>query len=86
MLAPYTDVNACATSIRLRIRVQQFLLLGVGYSTRGKPGDLGGEDTRPPLARGDGVNKRRLGVKGFRVRWLLIFKRVSSSAGDFCLY
>jgi hypothetical protein len=71
---------------RLAVRTQPFLLPAIDFSTRGKPGDLGGSDTRPPLARGDGVNKRRPGVKAAYGRRLLSFKRVSSLAGSVYLF
>jgi hypothetical protein len=65
----------------LAVRMQPFLLPAIDFSTRGKPGDLGGSDTRPPLARGDGVNKRIPGVEATYGRRLLSSKRVKFIGG-----
>ena len=65
----------------LAVRTQPFLMPAIDFSIRGKPGDLGGSDTRPPLARGDGANKWRPGVKATYGRRLLSFKRVKFIGG-----
>jgi hypothetical protein len=68
----------------LAVRTQPFLLPAIDFSTRGKPGDLGGSDTRPPLARGDGALHMRPGAPSTYERRLLSFKRMKFIGGQ-CL-
>jgi hypothetical protein len=53
----------------------------IHFSIRGKPVDLGGSDTRPPRARGDGVTNRIPGVTSTYGRRLLSSKRVKFISG-----
>jgi hypothetical protein len=63
--------------------MQPFLMPLINFSTRGRPGNLGGSDTRPPLARGDGVmhTKRRPGVTSTYGRRQLSFNRIRFIGG-----
>jgi hypothetical protein len=67
----------------LPVRTQPFLLPAIDFLTRGKPGDLGGSDTRPPWLAGTVLPTRfRVLLQHIYGRRLLSFKRVSSSAGE----
>jgi hypothetical protein len=83
MLAHLIGDQRVGKEHRLAVQTQPFLLPAIDSSTRGKPGDFGGSDTRPPRARGDGATNRIPGATSTYGRRLLSSKRVKFIGGCF---